>query len=233
MDAPTTTEGGQVVMSKRIRAVVIIGVVIFALVLGLVGYFAWLNIANVDTLHARVDGVIVQVRAPAAGRVLALPVELGDAVAEHEELATLDTVVAGQAGVTRLAVPVRSPLAGVATDIAVQPGDAVSAGQVMLTLADPDTLWVTASVHESRIAQVRVGQRVRIQVNTRSVRRVFWGRVEQIGTITTTALADKARGTDVSTPRVAEVPIRISLDAGGYALYPGMTAQVRIGLRPR
>jgi membrane fusion protein, multidrug efflux system len=148
-------------------------------------------------------------------------------------MATLDALMPSQAGVTRLAVPVRSPLAGVVTDIAVQPGDAVSAGQVMLTLMDPGQMWVTASVHESRIAQVRVGQRVRIQVNTRSVQRVFWGRVEQIGKITTTALADKTRGTDVSTPRTAEVPIRISLDPAGYQLYPGMTAQVRIGLSPR
>jgi multidrug resistance efflux pump len=87
-------------------------------------------------------------------------------------------------------------------------------------------------VHESRIPQVQVGQNAHVWINTRTVRRDFWGRVAQVGRATNTALA-AVRGQDTSTPRAAEVPVRISLDSAGYELYPGMTAEVWIRLNPR
>lgn len=222
-------------MSKRMRALAIIGVLFFLLVIGLVGYFSYMNIAFVDTLHARVDGSFVQVRAPVGGHVVDAPLEVGDAVAAHEQLATLESVnlPSGSSAAVRLLVPVRAPSAGIVAEIGARPDDVVSVGQVLLTLVDPEHLWVTASIHETRFPQVRVGQSVRIYVRTRSVRRTYWGRVEQIGIATTVALSQKGQSPDVSTPRLAEVPIKISLDGVARDLYPGMTAEVRIRLSPR
>ncbi len=221
-------------MAKRMRWVIVIIALFTVAVIGLVGYFAYINIAYVDTLHARIDGEIVQVRAPVTGRVAEMPLEIGDAVAEDEELATLETVgAAGQQAAMRLLVPVRAPMAGVVTDISTAAEDIVSPGQLMVTLVDPEHLWVTANIHESRIPQIRVGQSVRIYVRTRTVRHKFWGRVEQIGRATTLVLPDRGRNASISTPSLAEVPIRISLDSIGRELYPGMTADVRIRLSPR
>jgi len=222
-------------MAQRMRWLVIIVALFAAIVLGLIGYFAYINIAYVDTLHARVDGAIVQVRAPATGRVVDLPPQVGDAVAEGEELATLESASAatGQSQAARVLAPIRAPVSGIVTDIATAVDDIVSPGQLMVTLVDPGKVWVTANIHESRIPQVQIGQSVRITVRTRTVRRKFWGRVEQIGRATTLALPGRGRNADISTPSLAEVPIRISLDSVGRELYPGMTADVRIRLNPR
>jgi multidrug resistance efflux pump len=156
-------------------------------------------------------------------------------VAEGEELATLESASAatGPSQAARVLAPIRAPVSGIVTDIATAADDIVSPGQLMVTLVDPGKVWVTANIHESRIPQVQIGQSVRITVRTRTVRRKFWGRVEQIGRATTLALPDRGRNADISTPSLAEVPIRISLDSVGRELYPGMTADVRIRLNPR
>lgn len=223
-------------MSRRLVMITIATVVLFVVVLGLVGYFSYINIAYVDTLHARVDGAIIQVRAPAMGRLVEMPLEIGDAVAEYEELALLETAAVstgGQAALARMMIPVRAPMSGLIADKVVHDGDVLTAGQTIATLVDPDRIWITANVHETRIAQVHVGQWVRIKVRNRAVRRTFWGRVEQIGRATNVALTGGARGAGASASSIAEVPVRISVDPAGYALYPGMTADVRIKLSPR
>lgn len=222
-------------MKSRIRVLAAIGALVLLIVLGLVCYFSWLNIAYVDTLHARVVGSLVQVSAPGMSRVIDLPVEVGDSVVENEELGILELVGlgTGQASATRILIPVRAPLSGVVVDKATRVSDILSAGQSIVTLLDPQRLWVEAGVHETRIPQVHVGQPVRIRVRTRSLRRTFWGRVEQIGGATSSALIAGPRGTNAASARLNEVPVRISVDPAGYDLYPGMTAEVRIKLSPR
>ena len=222
-------------MKSRIRVLVAVGTLVFIVVVGLVCYFSWLNIAYVDTLHAQVVGSLVQVSAPGMGRVVELPVEVGDSVAENEELAILELVASGsgQDFPSRVLVPVRAPLSGVIVDKATQVSDVLSPGQSIVRLVDPERLWIEANIHESRFPQVQVGQPVRIRVRTRSLRRTFWGEVEQIGGATNSALSAGEGGVNVSTARLTEVPIKISVDAAGYDLYPGMTAEVRIRLNPR
>ncbi|MFH1085687.1 MAG: HlyD family efflux transporter periplasmic adaptor subunit [Chloroflexota bacterium] len=222
-------------MDKRLKILTVIGTILFVSVLGLIGYFSWLNIANVDTLHAQISGPVAQVRAPVAGRLAQMPLQVGDAVAQDEELLVIETggAALGQAGGSRLMLPVRAPLSGVVAEMMVSEGDALAAGQSLLTVVDPSQVWVTANVHMSRIPQVQVGQRVRILVRARTWRRRYWGRVQQVGAATIGAIAGQTRGAELSTPRLTEVPVRISIDPRGYDLYPGMVAEVRIQLTPR
>lgn len=222
-------------MSKRFRLITAIAVLVFAVILGLVGYFSWINIAYVDTLHARVDGSLIQVGSPGVGRVVALPVVVGDAVAENEELALVELagMGTGQAQATRIVVPVRAPTAGVVVETAARVSDVVSPGQLIVTLVDPRQLWITANIHQARIPQIKLGQHVRVRVRTRTLRRTFWGKVEQIGGATSSALAARGKGLDISTPGLAEVPVKISIDSAGYSLYPGTSVEVRIRLSPR
>ena len=221
-------------MEKRLRTLAIIAGGAFLIILVLVGYFSWLNIALVDTMHARIECPLVQVRAPGLGQVRDLALEIGDAVAKDEELATLEVWSSGTSGApARLLLPVRAPIAGIVVDKETQSGDVVAQGQVLVTLADLDTLWVTANIHQTRISQVRIGQPVRIRVRSRTLRRNFWGHVEQIGGATHTALTSAGGAADASMARAGEVQVRISIDPQGYPLYPGMMVEVRIKLDPR
>lgn len=222
-------------MKKRNRVLVIIGTLLALIVLGLVGYFAWMNIAYVDTLHARVIGSLVQVSFPSAGRVQDLFVEVGDTVAKNEELATLEVggLGTGQMGVARVLLPIKAPISGTVVEVVAQVGDIRSPGQPIVTLVDLDRLWIRAHIHENKIAHVHVGQPVRIRVRLRSLKRTLYGRVEQVGGATTSALAARGSSGGISTPSLVEVPVRISIDSEGYPLYPGMSAEVRMGLSPR
>lgn len=213
---------------------------VFLIVLGLVGYLYWRSIAYVDTFHAQVVGSLVEVSFPSAGRVVDLPVDAGDTVAQNEELATLELGGQGasRAGLNRVLVPIRAPITGMVVEKAAQVGDLLSPGQPVVTLADPQQVWVRANIHETRIARVQVGQPVRIRIralnNTPPWRhRTFSGRVEKIIGATTSALAARGSGADISTPSLVEVPVKISIDSEGYTLYPGMSAEVRIQLSPR
>jgi multidrug resistance efflux pump len=220
-------------MTKRITIFAGIGILAFLVVLGVVGYFYWMSIAYVDTLHARVVGSLVEVSFPNAARVVDLPVEPGDAVAQNERVATLELrgMDTSPVGGTKVLVPVRAPITGVVVEKTSQAGDVLSPGQPMVTLVDPQQVWVRANVHETRIARVQVGQPARIYI--RAVNRFFPGRVERIIGTTTSALAGRGSGSGISTPSLIEVPVRISIASGGYTLYPGLSAEVRIGLSPR
>ena len=219
-------------MKDRIAILAGIGAPAFLIILGLVGYFYWMSIAYVDTLHARVVGPLVKVSFPSAGRVVDLPVEVGDTVAQNEVLATLELRGSGSyAEAMKVLVPVRAPITGMVVEKAVRVGELLSPGQPIVILADPQQVWVRANIHETRIAQVQVGQPV--QVRIRALNHTFSGRVEQIIGATTSALAAQGKGTNISTPSLIEVPVRISIASEGYTLYPGMSAEVRIQLRPR
>jgi multidrug resistance efflux pump len=216
-------------IGDKIRIVAIIGGLLLLGVLALAGYFAWLNIANVDTLRARVDGPMAVVRAPTAGRVADLTLDVGDAVLEGEAVAMVQ-MADGQG--RQMLVPLEAPLTGIVTARSDLTEQRVTAGQPLLTIVDPETLWITVNIHESRIPQVQIGQRVRIRLRTRTMRRIFWGEVEQIGAATTGALQEAA-GAPSSATGPAEIPVRVSIDPQGYPVYPGMTADVRIRLSPR
>jgi multidrug resistance efflux pump len=220
-------------MKHRIAILAGIGVLVFLIVLGIVAYFYWTSIAYVDTLHARVVGSLVSVGAPGTGQVVDLPLDVGDAVAQGEVIATLELrgTGANPAGTAKLLVPVRAPIAGVVAERATQIGDVLSPGQTIMTLSDPQQVWIRANVHETRIARVHVGQPARIYI--RALNRHFPGRVEQIVGATTSALSGQGGAAQISTPSLIEVPVRISIASSGYTLYPGLSAEVRIQLSPR
>ncbi len=215
-------------MDKRFRAIVIVAVLVIVAILGLAGYFSWMNITRVDTLKAQVEGQLVEVRGPAMARVEELPLELGDAVMEGEEVALLKVI--GTEGA--LMVPLLAPVSGVVANKVVQVGDTLAAGAPLLTLVDPDQVWISAAIHQNRVPQVRVGQQVRVRVFTRTRRWIFWGRVEQVGIAAQSALTGAGAGA-ASTTTSTDVPVIISVDSAGYPLFPGMRAEVRIRLEPR
>jgi len=55
-------------------------------------------------------------------------------------------------------ITIRSPVAGVVAEIAVNVGDLISPSTAIMTVIDPDPMWLQAQVNETDMAQVRVGQ---------------------------------------------------------------------------
>jgi HlyD family secretion protein len=55
-------------------------------------------------------------------------------------------------------ITIRSPAAGVVAEIAVNVGDLISPSTALMTVIDPDPMWLQAQVNENDMVQVRVGQ---------------------------------------------------------------------------
>ena len=59
-------------------------------------------------------------------------------------------------------ITIRSPVAGVVAEIVVNVGDLISPSTALMTVIDPDPMWLQAQVNETDMAQVKVGQAAHI-----------------------------------------------------------------------
>ncbi|HXI22030.1 MAG TPA: efflux RND transporter periplasmic adaptor subunit, partial [Gemmatimonadales bacterium] len=115
---------------------------------------------------------------------------------------------------------VRAPLAGIVDVRPVRRGEVVTAGQPLVTLIDPDDLWVRADVEETYIDRVRIGDTltVRLPSGERRSGTVFYRGVD----------ADFATQRDVSRTKrdIRTFEIRLRVDNRDRRLAVGMTAYV-------
>jgi len=59
-------------------------------------------------------------------------------------------------------ITIRSPVTGVVAEIAVNVGDLISPSTALMTVIDPDPMWLQAQVNETDMAQVKVGQTAQV-----------------------------------------------------------------------
>lgn len=130
---------------------------------------------------------------------------------------------------------VRATVNGVVTNVGLQPGDYAAAGRQVLALVDADALYVDGYFEETKLPQIRVGDRARVHLM--GLDTDLGGTVESIAA----AIEDRERSASstnlanvnptFSWVRLAQrIPVRIRLDpvSGGIRLIPGRTATVSI-----
>lgn len=175
--------------------------------------------------QARYDAAQRQVEAQRA--TLALAQSNTDQVVMQREAvgAARQRQAAGAAQATKASVrlaytELRAPVAGYVDVRAVRQGEFVNAGQPMLTLINPDDLWVRADIEESYIERVRIGDTLTVRLPSGQERRgtVFFRGVD----------AGFATSRDVSRSKrdVRTFEIRLRVDNKDRRLAVGMTAQV-------
>jgi membrane fusion protein (multidrug efflux system) len=123
---------------------------------------------------------------------------------------------------------VRAPTRGTVSKKSVNPGQVVQAGQPLMALVESDNVWVTANFKETQLSEMRVGQRVDVEVDAIDGR-AFTGKVDSIAAATGARFSllppENATGNYVKV--VQRVPVKIVLDAGqdpDHLLRPGMSA---------
>jgi HlyD family secretion protein len=118
-----------------------------------------------------------------------------------------------------------APIDGVVNLLAARAGEFVEAGQPVLTLINPDDLWVRADVEETYIDRIRIGDKLTVRLPSG---------VERQGTIIYRA-ADAAFATqrDVSRTKrdIKTFEIRLRVNNADRRLAVGMTAYVMLPLR--
>ncbi len=118
-----------------------------------------------------------------------------------------------------------APTDGIVDVRAALPGEVVKPGQGIVTLVNPDDLWVRADVEESYIDRIPLGRKltVRLPSGTEREGTVFYRGVD----------ADYATQRDVSRTKrdIKTFEIRLACDNRDRALALGMTAYVTLPVR--
>jgi membrane fusion protein (multidrug efflux system) len=108
-----------------------------------------------------------------------------------------------------------SEIDGVVTRRNVNPGNNISVGQSLMAVRAlrPPDLWVDANFKETQLADLRIGQRVRLEVDMYGSRREFEGRISgfTMGTGQTLALLPPQNATGNFVKIVQRLPVRIEL----------------------
>jgi membrane fusion protein (multidrug efflux system) len=130
---------------------------------------------------------------------------------------------------------IKAPAAGVVSRKTVEVGQVLQAGQPVMALVNLVDVWITANFKETQVGDMRVGQRVRVEVDALDGRD-FHGRIESIAAATGARFSllppENATGNYVKV--VQRVPIKIVLDRGQdpeRRLRPGMSVVPTVFIR--
>jgi len=178
-----------------------------------------------EAAQARVQSLARQVEAQRA--VLDLAHANAEQTAEKRAalLAARQQRDAAQAQVTKADVrrsyaEIHAPLAGIVDVRAARVGEYVNPGQAIVTLIDPDDLWVRADVEETYIDRVRLGDHLTVRLPSGE---------ERVGTVTLRGVdAGFATQRDVSRTKrdIRTFEVRLRVDNRDRRLAVGMTAYV-------
>ncbi|WP_020466132.1 HlyD family secretion protein [Singulisphaera acidiphila] len=121
-----------------------------------------------------------------------------------------------------------SEIDGVVTRRNVNPGNNVQAGQNLMAIRSQSEIWVDANFKETQLADLRIGQRVRCEVDMYGRKREFEGRITgfTMGTGQTLSLLPPQNATGNYVKVVQRLPVRIeftNLDPEKTPLFVGLS----------
>ena len=120
---------------------------------------------------------------------------------------------------------VKAPIDGIVDVRAARPGEVVNAGQPVVTLINPDDLWVRADVEETYIDRVRIGDHIPVRLPSgQDVDGVVFYRGVDAGFATQRDVSRTKR--DIKT-----FEIRLRCDNKERRLAVGMTAYVMLPVK--
>ncbi|HEY4138702.1 MAG TPA: efflux RND transporter periplasmic adaptor subunit [Casimicrobiaceae bacterium] len=180
---------------------------------------------NADVAAARVDATTKQVESARAALALAKSAAEQVAVRQGSLRAAQRGKAAASAQTTKADVrlgysEIRAPIAGIVDVAAARAGEIVNPGQAIVTLINPDDLWVRADVEESYIEGIKIGDSLTVRLP---------GGDEHKGAVFFRgADAGYATQRDVSRTKrdIKTFEIRLRLDNRDRKLAVGMTAYV-------
>ena len=121
-----------------------------------------------------------------------------------------------------------SEIDGVVTGRNVNPGNNVQVGQSLMAVRSLTEIWIDANFKETQLANLRIGQRVRCEVDMYGSRHEFEGRITgfTMGTGQTLALLPPQNATGNFVKIVQRLPVRIELtdyDPDKVPLFVGLS----------
>jgi multidrug resistance efflux pump len=198
------------VKNKKLLIVVI---QIMVAVVVLVTYYYWhMNHYYVISEDARINGDIYKVSPLVSGKILEIRVNEGDFIQKEGIVARLDNSTLPAYADPDLTT-VKSPASGLVIKKTAQVGEVAVPGQSIIMLIDPNNLYVTANIEETRINRIQPGQRVDVTMDALP-RHKYTGKVASIdeATMATFSLLPTANSSGNFTKVVQRIPVKIFLD---------------------
>jgi multidrug resistance efflux pump len=204
--------------------------IIIAAALGSIGFYYWYeNTYYVSTDDARVDADLVNVTPQISGKLLESNIEEGDTVIKNQILARQEMTNIPDSDIDESLI--RSPINGIVVKKQGTIGEIWSPGQTLATLIDPNKLYISANIEETKLGKIRIGQKVTITIDEYGSKK-FTGKVKSIGEAAQSALSILPSTTSGTFTKVVQrIPIKISLDKFNNKILPGTNAVVKIHIK--
>jgi membrane fusion protein (multidrug efflux system) len=127
-----------------------------------------------------------------------------------------------------------APLNGVISNRTVEVGQNIAPGQELMKLVDLEDVWITANFKETQLRNMRVGQRVTVEVDANG--RKYNGKVDSLAGASGARFSllppENATGNYVKV--VQRIPVKIILDSGSnkdHELRPGESVTPKVWIR--
>lgn len=213
------------------RKILIIGILITMVTVlsGIIFYYWYENNYYVSTDDARVSADLVNVTPQIQGKLLELNVDQGDSVTKNQILARQDMNNLPDSSIEQSLI--RSPISGIVIKKQGTIGEVWTVGQTMFTLIDPNKIYITADIEETKLSKIRIGQPVEITIDQYDSQK-FQGKVKSIGEATNSALSILPSSTSGTFTKVVQrIPVKIELADFNNKILPGTNAIVKIKVK--
>ncbi len=125
---------------------------------------------------------------------------------------------------------------GVVTRRNVNPGNNVQVGQSLMAIRSLRDIWVDANFKETQLRNLRIGQRVELELDMYGSKRIFEGRISgfTMGTGSTLSLLPAQNATGNFVKVVQRLPVRIEVmnyDPDKVPLFVGLSVSPRVDLK--
>lgn len=216
-------------MDKKRKILIVIGIVMFAALSGIVFYYWYNNTYFVSTDDARVTGDLIKVSPQINGKLLEFNVEEGDSVSQDQILGRQEMTNLPDINVDQSII--RAPINGIVIKKIGNVGEIEAAGQSIGMIVDPQKLYITANIEETKLGKVKQGQNVEITID-QIEGKTFTGKVKYVGKASNSTFSLLPTSTSGTFTKVVQrVPVKIELDKANSELLPGTNAIVKIHVK--
>lgn len=217
---------------KSKRKIVMIGMLlIMVMCMATIGIYYWYNSTYfVSTEDAKVDGDLYKISSQISGKLLEFDGEEGTMVDKEQIVGQQE--LAGQPDANLDTSVLRAPIKGTIIKKAVNVGEIVTAGQVLAYVVDPDKVYITANIEETKLTKLREGEKVDVTIDKYKGKK-FTGIVQSIGEASASEFSLLPTSTSANFTKVVQkVPVKIKLNNyGKVKLLPGINAVVGIHVK--
>ncbi len=218
-------------MDKRKKILMILLPVMILSITGIVAYY-WYNSVNfVTTEDARITGDLVKISPQITGKLADYFIENeGQRVEKNEIVGRLDSVNQPIAYIELSLI--RSPINGIVVKKQGTVGETIAAGEVLAYIVDPDKLYITANIEETKLKNIRKDEPVDIKIDQFGSMS-FKGKVESIGRASTSTFSLLPSSTSATFTKVVQkIPVKIEFVSKNKSMFiPGTNAYVKIHIR--